>query len=119
MDKTPTEGAYYTASGGTTTGAQTLRDVAARSVNAPTPTRSRAQLNREQIISTNVFFVLAILLFLFIVFWYKDLSTVGFYYVFSVNALLFVTVYCTWMNASKWFQVPAALIRRKTHANPL
>lgn len=119
MDKTPNEGAYYTASGGTTTGVQTLRDVAARSVNAPTPTRSRAQLNREQIISTNVFFVIAILLFLFVVFWCRDLSTVGFYYVFSVNALLFVTIYCSWMNASKWFQVPA-VIRRKTHAsNPL
>lgn len=78
--------------------------------------QTRAQLNKEQVFSSNALFVIAVMLYVFIVIWYTDLSSFGFYSIVAINALLFMTIFCTWMNASKWFHVPAVFKRRTSTA---
>lgn len=116
MNNSINDASYYTASTSSQSAPRGEYDAPTTSTAVP---QSRAQLNREQVVSTNVLFVIAVLLYLFVVIWCRDLTTTGFYCVFSINAALFVTVYCMWINAGKWFRLPTAL-RRKTHTvNPL
>lgn len=100
---------YYTASSSSST-------IPTRPVSRLTQTTplSRAQLNREQTVACNVVFVVAVLLYIFVLVWCMDLSRTGFYLIFSINAVLLVTAYWMWDNAVKWFHIPDTVKRRNT-----
>lgn len=115
MDRSSNDPSYYTASAGIASGSQVTRGDDVTRAALP---RSRAQLNREQTIASNVLFIIAVLLYLFVVLWCRTLPTTAFYYVFSINVALIITIYCMWMNASKWFHVPAMLRRKNVGGKP-
>lgn len=78
--------------------------------------QSRTQLNREQITACNVIFVVAVLLYVFILIWCMDLSRFGFYFVVSINTFLLITDLWMWTTAQKWF--PTSAKRRVLAAGP-
>src|SRR5436190_1798488 len=82
--------------------------------NATPVAFSRAQLNREQTTSSNLVFVAAVLLYVFILIWGSDLTNTGFYVLSSINILLLATTYWMWTSSRKWFQTPAAMSRKRT-----
>jgi len=98
---TMTETTYYTAS--TTKNPMTV----SRTIT-PTVMFPKSMLNSEQTTACNTVFIIAVLLYVFILIWGASLTNVGFYVVSTINVLLLITTYWMWKSSRKWFESPTA-----------